>query len=124
MNNFGEQINLIINNIAEKLGVAVNNLYPALRKQALIDGITGSIWLLLAVILIVVILIKVIKWFTPIENCCGETEVSGVNAVKISIGICVVIISILIIAFDFNSVMTAIFNPDWYIVNKILTEIK
>jgi hypothetical protein len=38
MNNFGEQINVVINNLSSKLGVAADKLFPLLVRQSYIEG--------------------------------------------------------------------------------------
>lgn len=120
MNNFGAQISLIIDNISSKLGVAADKLYPSLRKQALIDGITGSIWILIALVLSIFIVIKLFKWFKPQKDEYGDMTIPDSNSGKIVMGILTLIIAIIIFSFNFNTTLTALFNPDWYMINNII----
>jgi len=124
MNNFGEQINLIINNISQKIGVAADKLYPALRTQARIDGITGTTWCLISLIIIIITTVKLTKWLKPEKDRYGEKCIPVSNYSKITIGTCLIIVAVFIIGINFNSSITALFNPDWYIVNKIIQQLK
>ncbi|MBK5239869.1 hypothetical protein [Clostridium sp.] len=120
MDNFGVQISLIIDNISSKLGVAADKLYPALRKQAFIDGITGSIWIIISLILIIFLIIKLFKWFKPAEDDFGDMVIPDSNTDKIVMGIFTLIAAIIMFSFNFNSTITALFNPDWYMINNII----
>ena len=121
--NWSEQLMNVINQIAGKLGVATEKIYPVLRKQALINGIVDLFWIVASIIVIYFSAKISVKLSKKIDN--GEFN----DDVGIPI---VVLLCILVIAFGFGFVihvisikdtMTALINPDWYIINNILKQL-
>ncbi len=52
--NISDQINDVINNIAEKIGMAADKLYPVLIKQAYVDGVIFALILALSLVCFIV----------------------------------------------------------------------
>jgi hypothetical protein len=121
MNNMGQQINDVINNLAEKFGVAAEKLYPVLIKQALIDGISGIILTVVSITVLVLALKGLIKNI-PL---CNENDFD-VPAIKVIIYAILCFISVVgttICLIKIKDFYTALFNPDWYALQMILDKV-
>lgn len=116
--NWSEQLMSVINQIAEKLGVATEYVYPMLRKQAMVEGLVNVFWIgIISVLCFILIkgIIKVLKLFEEDmkdENIPPIIIYSIVSAIIIGIG--------LIFIPSLKETLTAFLNPDWYIINNIL----
>lgn len=124
MNNISEQVMSVINQIAEKLGVAAEKLYPILRKQATIDGVSGLALLTLSIITLY-FLIKLLAKATSKEK---ESRYDGwekwfAAQIFLYVGLGINIIYTLISIFTINGIITALLNPDWYIIQNILKQL-
>lgn len=129
MNNFGEQINIVINNISEKLGIAVEKLYPALVKQAYIEGFINLVWFITDSIIFYIMLKCVIRWFrNPEKKDDGtyswEKGYTGLFITKVTICLCLLPILFILICANFNDSIQALLNPNWYMIQKIISQIK
>lgn len=109
----------VINVLSEKLGVATNYIYPLLIKQARIDAITGIFYNLLSIIMLVVAFIM-FKSLIKFENERNAETNSAIGATAILLAI----IGIIVLIFNFQSTLNALFNPEWYAINNILQQIK
>ena len=120
--NWSEQLMNVINQIAEKLGVAAEKLYPILRKQAMIDGIEGIAYIIFGTILIWVTIkfaLKIVKKKDKYEELiCQDWDIEWLPY-SLCVGI-PIIIGVILITTSLNTVLTAFINPDWYIINNIL----
>lgn len=117
--NISEQINIVINNLAEKLGVAIETIYPMLKMQALINGIWGIFWVIITPIVFGISL----KYFSKHINLFNESEDWDIHGTIIIITVIIGLISILGFIFamaDLKDSITALINPDWYIINGLL----
>jgi len=121
MENISEQVMSVINQIAEKLGIAVEKLYPILRKQATIDGYINIICLVGS---IVGLLLSLIYFYKNPDNSVDDyNETKRIDLFKR--GIFIVIMTLSAIGFIaqvifIKDTIVALFNPDWYIINNIL----
>lgn len=123
--NWSEQLMSVINQIAEKLGVAAEKVYPILRKQAMIDGILSLLGILTSVVTFFLI-------YKAVEYCYFKKDKNG-NAISYrwdlthfvfgTICVLLFIFSVVSITIDIRDVMTAFMNPDWYIINNILGQL-
>jgi len=136
MSNFGEQINLVLNNLASKLNITVDMLYPCLLKQAKIEGIIALVYIILGCVAILTTFF-VIYYFT-IKKTENHTTYDDKNILVTKsylwddvsivlfymiIGI-IVIILISIILYNTENYITATYNSEYYVLNKILTQLK
>jgi len=125
MNNISEQINNIINNLSEKLGVAAEKLYPVLIRQAYVDGvisllgILGGLFLCIVPFLVLKIVIKKDKNGNYLaEDWDNEWGILWIgNAAPIVAGL-------VFVCANTATTITAFANPDWYILQMILDKIK
>jgi len=119
-----DQINSVINNLAEKLGVAAEKLYPVLIKQAQVNAWMHLFWLIIGVLMIVAVpifLYKVLKkdadgnyiaeyweefWVLP-----GFIIATALTAGFVLVGV------------NSGKALTAFINPDWYVIQMILEKI-
>lgn len=119
MENMGQQINSVIDNIATKLGVTVDKLYPILMKQAYIDGILSIVYCIIISLLMITpyIIYKKILKGEEVERFCDLEDDSQVAIVTISI--IVSLIFIFVVSINFNDIFTALLNPEYYIINNL-----
>lgn len=119
-------VNQAIEQIAEKLGVAVNELYPALYKQTIIDAVINGVWVLVFVSIIVGFLVGVryiVKKQKEHEHYSDWDWDEPGPMLFMIIGIVMTIIGLIVIAVNINNGITALFNPDFYILKWALSQI-
>lgn len=130
-------VNKVLSDIAEGLGVAVEKIYPILYKQAIIEGVYNlvSILFLMAIWVVVYKFGKAFKkaatndfknnkstwsdnWFEHVmDKYMFQSVVGGIFSFFI-IALCVG--SLIFIPELFKDAMTAFFNTDYYIINDIV----
>jgi hypothetical protein len=132
MNNIAEQVMSVINQIAEKLGVAAEKLYPILRRQAMIDGIELSIELIILAIVCIITTKVAINSLKNPELTEPTREYSfeqlrkrwtPKQIISFWASAAISVVTCLIILTGLNTVITALLNPDWYIIQNILNQI-
>lgn len=119
-------VNQAIEQIAEKLGVAVNELYPALYKQTIIGEVINGVWVLVFVSIIVGFLVGVryiVKKQKEHEHYSDWDWDEPGPMLFMIIGIVMTIIGLIVIAVNINNGITALFNPDFYILKWALSQI-
>jgi hypothetical protein len=124
MNNISDQINSVINNLADKLGVATEKLYPVLIKQAYVDGVTGIVLLILSALLFILSVKTFIKYIQPAIDAADEVNKSVVIFVSSIISVIVTVVVLCVQLSLFGNYITALVNPDWYALQMILDQIK
>ena len=125
MEKISEQIIVVINDIAQRLGVATDKLYPILKKQALIEGLLGAFWVLIALTTLFIIY-KLTKYFYFTYDKEGDSKSyywDEEHTAFVLVSFTFTVISLFIINFNFKNTLIALFNPDWYIINDILMKI-
>lgn len=130
--NVSDQINSVINNLTDKLGVAADKLYPVLIKQVYISAMYKIAWVIVGILIIVATLwcIKMLKrkwWkiietkdherYKPIDDNTGRVCVVGGLILSSVIGISITIIQTV-------TAIAIYINPDWYALQMILNQIK
>lgn len=117
-----EQVTQVVEMVAEKLGVAVEKVYPMLVKQAGVFGATYEVnlWILgISAALLVASIIAIAVGF----SCdCEGWGIAGATGMFIA-GI-IFVISGIIALCNLNSYLTAIHNTEWWAieyVTKLLT---
>lgn len=125
----GEQINLVINNIAEKLGVGVEKVYPILLKQAYIEGIMGIVGIVLSMSMLFVVYKLVYKYYIEeVDTSYGKgkrvCDWDEFTLLLVNIVVIVVVISnFIVIGCFYSPTITALFNPDYYIIEELVTKL-
>jgi len=125
MNNISEQINNIINNLSEKLGVAAEKLYPVLIKQAYVDGVISLLGILLGLFFCIVpfLVLKIITKKDKNDNYLAEGW--GEEWIMWWSGsILFMIVGLIFVCINIITAITAFANPDWYILQMILDKIQ
>lgn len=118
-----EQINQIVDMVAEKLGVAVEAVYPMLIKQAEVFCGTYHVSLWVAGIAFVMMLVCCVLFIIADNNRWNEVfEVIAVVGLFV-FGI-VLIISALYCGFEFTDYMTALHNPEWWAIEYVTKLVK
>lgn len=135
--NVSDQVIQVMNEIAKQLGVAVEKVYPMLYKQSIIEGVVGLGWTVLGVGLVYVGYKKYIKRLTIIKEVEErEVEGRGYKFVKVSyeaeevlsmrLWVCtaMILLGVLMIVANLSSSLTALINPDYYMIENIIRMIK
>lgn len=116
-----EQIMSVINQMAEKLGVAAEKIYPILKRQAILDG-----YLYLAIFIIgilgLAIVTKQIRRIYEKQDSIDCSILTFYMVLLIVLGI-IFAIFVIINLLTLKDTCTALFNPDWYIFNNILKQL-
>lgn len=135
--NVSDQVIQVMNEIAKQLGVAVEKVYPMLYKQSIIEGVVGLGWTVLGVGLVYVGYKKYIKRLTIIKEVEErEVEGRGYKFVKVSyeaeevlsmrLWVCtaMILLGVLMIVANLSSSLTALINPDYYMIENIVRMVK
>lgn len=113
--NIADQIMLVINQIAEKMGVAAEKIYPILRKQAFVEGLTNAFWIVVIATVCLVMIVKLINYRKKTNDIEDQTLIG------------VAIVGVILIGFllmpSIKDTMTAFINPDWYVFNELLMKL-
>ncbi|NCI19735.1 hypothetical protein EJM73_08865 [Clostridium botulinum] len=139
MNNLGEQINQVLNNLASKFGVTVDKLYPILRKQAQVELVKSIIGFIIGLILVIVVY-KI--WDKAnkrrdrdMEEFEKEKSEHGFSSKEVYnlwddefgksiIMIITLIIGVLAMWIEGSNIIQISINPDFYIAQTIMNMIK
>lgn len=116
-----EQVVQIVNEIALKLGVAAEKVYPMLIKQAEVKSATYHVTLWIAGIAMVLLLASVWLAFSKKSRRLGF-ETIGIGLMCMS-GIMFMIAGCEM-AFELQDFVTARVNPEWYAIKYVLDLIK
>lgn len=120
-------VNEALNQLAKAFNVAVDELYPILYKQGIINGIFSFTWAGLFMVLIIAFALS-LKYIIKKQNEQGsgyEWDWDEPRQVTVLIlGIVATVIGIAVIPITLHSGATAIFNTDYYIIKDILSELK
>lgn len=109
-NELGKAIEII----AEKMGVAVEKVYPLLAGQVQVEVITNIIIILLLITATITLLMLIIKGFK--KDWDEELIYLGLVLPCVIIGI----ITILATLTSIREILTGLYNPDWYIIKYML----
>jgi K+-transporting ATPase A subunit len=120
--NTAEQINAVVNNLSEKLGVAANSLYPVLIKQTKVDAITMGFWMgLFAMMCLVVLAVWVVCVIKKFEIC--NLDEDGVICLLSFVTILVAVATVFAWSVCLNEFITCIANPEYRALQQILQQI-
>lgn len=125
MNNYGDQINQVINNLAEKLGIAVDKVYPMLRRQATLDGIQSFLWIIVGIFL-AYCSYRILKSWSKTSNADKYFTISDDRIFVPKVIFLIVAGAIVLISVPINiSIMFNAFgNPDYYILKSLIIMMK
>ena len=120
-NEIANKVFEMLEQVAEQLGVAAGKLYPILLRQARIDGLTKLI------VPLVLILISLIAIYTMIK-IAGKTENSSCFDyddffIASTIPTLAIIVNLGYLVWNIKNIATALYNPDWYIINELLANL-
>lgn len=118
-----DQINGIINNIAEKLGIAIEYVYPILRKQAMIEGICGLLFLLITVVVFCIFFKKAVYHGKLVDWQSEDIDKDSSLTILYGFFALLSIVVLFVTISNFKIYITALINPDWYIINNMLREL-
>lgn len=119
MTNMSDQITNVINQIAEKLGVAAEKVYPVLKKQAYVEGIANIFWIIVIAGITVAIVCNLWKLFAEWQNAYGDEDWFIGRMIA-----CLIVVSIgLLFMPSIKNTITVFVNPDWYIFSQLLTKL-
>lgn len=130
-------VNKVLSDLAEGLGVAVEKLYPILYKQAIIEGIYN---------LLVLVSIAALWWFlfrvgkgsvksfkrdfkenkswtsdNWLEHLFDKHIIQGLSSIFFCLGIIAFgVVTIVMVPDLIKDSVTAFFNTDYYIINDIV----
>ena len=132
-------VNEVLQKLAEGLGVAVENLYPILYKQAIIDGVISLLGLI-SLVLFWIFIYKFSKGFA--KKAKEDYEENGIYSSwfehifmdNIFLGISgfffcaftviMAIGTILVVPEIVGDVITAFFNTEYHMIENILNKLK
>lgn len=113
------EITAIVNLVAEKLGVAAEQVYPMLLNQSKVFCTTWSIVFWLAVVSLVLCVLGMVLNI----NCYDDAlEILG-GAGAFVFGV-IFIGATIYVLMDLNSYLTAIHNPDLWVIQYVMGFIK
>lgn len=125
-------MNIDVNNILEQLAtgfnVAVEQLYPILYKQAIIDGVFNLIWSIVFIVLIAGF-VFVIKFVHNKQKLEKDRFISNWDwdaprqLVILIIGGFITLIGLFVIPIGIESAITAFFNTEYYMIKDILSQL-
>ncbi len=119
-----DQVNEVIETVAEKLGIAIEQIYPELSKQATVycNVYTVVLWIFgISCIALLVSLIG-ISIFTDRYSDVATGFLIGSIAVAILSGITFLISGIWALG-SLASYQTALNNPEWWVIEYVLNMI-
>lgn len=121
----GEQINSVINNLAEKLGVAVDKVYPMLIKQAYMDGIVSAIFMIIGIIMCIAPYIgyRIVTKKDKNDNYIAYGWDEGWYGFG-AIFLIVFLIGLGLIFTNISITVNAFGNPEWYAIQQIINQLK
>lgn len=123
INNLSDKISSAIEIIAKNLGIATEKVYGLLIKQSYVDGICGIFIFLLFSVLFVFSMKYIIKHPEVWEDDYQWDSI----CLYVTISIIIAIISgtaIIIQLFELKDYISAIINPEWHAIQKIINQIK
>lgn len=122
-----EQLNSILTTLAEKLNVAAEHLYEALLLQCRIDAILyilGFVGCIIATIFV----ITYVRWLFFIEkegltnwDHAYHADREGFHIAILTLTSIIYLSWLLCTLISIQPMLTALINPDFYVVSKILS---
>lgn len=119
-------VNEALDQIAKAFNVAVDELYPILYKQAIINGIYNLMWVLLSVGLIILFgfMIKFIMRKQKDGTNYDWDWDEPIVVVIIVAGVFITVVGLFVISISLKGAIDALFNTDYYVLKDILKQLK
>lgn len=117
-----DQVIKIVENVAEKLGVAVDKVYPMLLNQAKVFCSTFHVSVGVMVVSFVLLIIGAIGFIIADDNYSSIGMAASIVCIVVS-GIAFMVSTITVLV-DLTNYFTALYNPEWWAieyVTKLLT---
>lgn len=130
MENWGEQLNLVLEELAKAFNVTVDRLYPILIKQAYVYALANIItWLFVVGGLLITVRIaskyhRKEKEYSK-EGRYDQASVAEGWALITTVG--AIFLGLLLfglVSMEFTDTITALVNPDYYVLKDIITKLK
>lgn len=128
-----EQINAVIDNLADKLGIAVSEVYRVMANQARAEIAMSLFGSIVCIVVILLCLLYVKKFFID-KNQDGEPIIEEVACSSDEVGILIVVIAValivvaIVMAFCFvdsvQNIIQCAINPEYWALNQIFKMIK
>lgn len=140
--NTANQINQVIDKIAEKVGVAVNytedkvnyfaeKIYPVVVKQMIIQGVTDWIFVIASLFGISVILYAIIKQYKKIDNVEYSEQnmeeldkMESIYCTTLVVGIIAIGLLVCVVVKFLPDAISYTFNPEFHAMKFITEQIK
>lgn len=117
-----EQIMNVINEIALKLGVAAEKVYPMLIKQADVFAATYRVTLWILFIAIAVGIMAYVGM--SIADSRLKENMSVIMALIFCVACIVALISGINVAWDINEYITSVHNAEWWAIEYVIDLLK
>lgn len=120
-------VNEVLNQLAKAFNVAVEEIYPILYKQAILNGIFSLFWAIIFIALIGVFTFLIRLVFKKQKEKTSNYDWDWDEPRQILIlivGSIVSIIGFFVIPFGMENAITALFNTDYYVLRDLLNQIK
>lgn len=118
-------VNKIVERIADGLGVATERVYPVLRQQAVIEGWYSLFWGVFFLLLLTGCVYGLYRLLIHINNKGDIEEVEGVFFISLIIFTFIIFLLTIMIGIpQIRDAFTAFYNPDYYIIEEIIRQIK
>ena len=121
MNNISEQVMSVINQIAEKLGVVAEKVYPLLVKQAQYHATMDIVWIIVLSILLVASIIASIWLMKKVWEDCEDIGLTFLVALIPIMVICGIAASLTCCITELIQINV---NPEYFIFQMVSNLIK
>ena len=121
MNNISGQVMSVINQIAEKFGVAAEKVYPLLVKQAQYHATMDMVWIIVLSILLVASIIGTVWFIKKVWQDCEDIGLTAIVAMIPMICIAVLVVPLVDCVTEFIQIKV---NPEYFIFQMVSKLIK
>lgn len=112
-----EDLTLLLQQLAEKIGTTTEMLWGVLLKQAAIDGILGAIFIVASVVISIVLI-------TLLKRKLMDEEYEFLDESLDIVCVLVPVILIVVSAVLTRDVIACFVNPEYYALKEILNALK
>ena len=131
IDNLGSKIKPALDTLSSSMGIATEKVCEVLIRQAFVDGVLYSIGAVIGLILIIISLTLFRKATEKGKDGKNKYDIWNENYSYWSdtacgftvVYIAILILGILMFAFNIGDALTALINPEYYAFNKILETI-
>lgn len=113
-----DQITQVVELTAEKLGVAVDMVYPMLVKQAQVECGEFHFILIVLGVAFTLFVLGMIGWTISEKNF--NENLSFASGMAMLIFGAAAFVALILMFFELNSYLTALHNPEWWAVEYVL----